>query len=158
MKKFLLFILFPLNYLYAVEVKCQFEEVYQNSDVQQGVFLIKDKMLRYEYYDQDLFTIITKNNNFFLVNNRSKIVQNIKENTESLNQLVEIISDFPNIKNVYNNEKLNVKIEKSANKFIKRVSIKSEDLNLSINILDCKFIEINKKYFRHFNFEEYKDN
>ncbi len=141
-----------------MEVKCQFEEVYQNSDVQQGVFLIKDKMLRYEYYDQDLFTIITKNNNFFLVNNRSKIVQNIKENTESLNQLVEIISDFPNIKNVYNNEKLNVKIEKSANKFIKRVSIKSEDLNLSINILDCKFIEINKKYFRHFNFEEYKDN
>ena len=88
-----------------MEVKCQFEEVYQNSDVQQGVFLIKDKMLRYEYYDQDLFTIITKNNNFFLVNNRSKIVQNIKENTESLNQLVEIISDFPNIKNVYNNEK-----------------------------------------------------
>ena len=49
-------------------------------------------------------------------------------------------------------------ITKSANKFIKRVSIKSEDLNLSINILDCKFIEINKKYFRHFNFEEYKDN
>ena len=115
-------------------------------------------MLRYEYYDQDLFTIITKNNKFFLVNNRSKIVQNIKENTDPLNQLVEIISDFPNIKNVYNNEKLNVKIEKSANKFIKRVSIKSEDLNLSINILDCKFIEINKKYFRHFNFEEYKDN
>ena len=97
MKKILIFILFPLNFLSALEVTCNFEEVYKNSEVQQGVFLIKDKMLRYQYYDQDLFTIISKNNSHFLINNRTKVVQNIKEKTESLNQLITIISDFPNI-------------------------------------------------------------
>ncbi len=112
-------------------------------------------MLRYQYYDQDLFTIIIKNNSYFLINNRTKVVQNLKEKTESLDQLIEIVSDFPNIKNIYNNNGLAVKIEKSSNKFIKRVSIKSQEINVSINIMNCKFNEINKKYFRHFNFEEH---
>ena len=157
MKKILIFILFPLNFLSALEVTCNFEEVYKNSEVQQGVFLIKDKMLRYQYYDQDLFTIISKNNNHFLINNRTKVVQNIKEKTESLNQLITIISDFPNIDTIYKGENSVVKIEKSKNKFIKRVSIKSEKLNLSINIMNCNFNEVDKKYFKHFNFEEYMD-
>ena len=112
-------------------------------------------MLRYQYYDQDLFTIIIKNNNYFLINNRTKVVQNLKEKTESLDQLIEIVSDFPNIKNTYNSDGLAVKIEKNSNKFIKRVSIKSQEINVSINIMNCKFNEINKKYFRHFNFEEH---
>ena len=142
--------------MYSVEVTCNFEEVYQNSEIQQGIFFIKDKMLRYQYYDQDLFTIIIKNNSYFLINNRTKVVQNLKEKTESLDQLIEIVSDFPNIKNIYNNsDGLAVKIEKNSNKFIKRVSIKSQEINVSINIMNCKFNEINKKYFRHFNFEEY---
>ena len=157
MKKILIFILFPLNFLNALEVTCNFEEVYKNSEVQQGVFLIKNKMLRYQYYDQDLFTIISKNNNHFLINNRTKVVQNIKEKTESLNQLITIISDFPNIDTIYKGENSVVKIEKSKNKFIKRVSIKSEKLNLSINIMNCNFNEVDKKYFKHFNFEEYMD-
>ena len=52
---------------------------------------------------------------------------------------------------------MNIKIEKSKNKFIKRISINSEELNLSINIMNCKYKEIKKIYFRHFNFEEFKD-
>ena len=36
-------------------------------------------MLRYQYYDQDLFTIISKNNKYFLINNHTKVVQNLKE-------------------------------------------------------------------------------
>ena len=155
MKKLLIFILFPFKFLYSVEVTCNFEEVYQNSETQQGIFLIKDNMLRYQYYDQDLFTIIIKNNNYFLINNRTKVVQNLKEKTESLDQLIEIVSDFPNINNIYKNEALTIKIEKSSNKFIKRVAITSEEINLSINIINCQFNEINKKYFRHFNFEEF---
>ena len=157
MKKLILFILFPLNFSFALEVKCDFEEVYQNSDVQQGFFLIKDKMLRYQYYDQDLFTIIIKNNNYFLINNRDKIVQNLKEKSKLLDQFIEIVSDFPDIKNTYNSDNFIVKIEKSSIKFIKRVSIKSEELNLSINVMNCNFNEIDRKYFRHFNFEEYSD-
>ena len=83
MKKILLLILFPINFLFAFEVTCNFEEVYQNNEIQQGVFLIKGKNLRYQYYNQDLFTIIVN------------------------------------------------------------------------NVMNCKFNEINKKYFKHFNFEEY---
>ena len=143
--------------MYGVEVSCNFEEVYQNSETQQGVFLIKDKMLRYQYFDKDLFTIIIKNNNYFLINNRDKIVQNLKEKSKLLDQLIEIVSDFPDIKNTYNSDNFIVKIEKSSIKFIKRVSIKSEELNLSINVMNCNFNEIDRKYFRHFNFEEYSD-
>tara|TARA_Y100001935_G_C17277138_1_gene495299 strand:- start:886 stop:1359 length:474 start_codon:yes stop_codon:yes gene_type:complete len=155
LKKILIIILFPLNFLYALEVTCNFEEVYQNSEVQQGVFLIKDKMLRYQYYDQDLFTIIIKDNNYFLINNRTNIVQNLKEKSETLDQLIEIVSDFPNINSIYNSDNMIIKIEKSSSMFIKRVSVKSEELNLSINIMNCNFDKIDKKYFRHFNFQKY---
>ena len=157
MKKLIFFIFFPFNFLFALEVKCNFEEVYQNIEVQQGIFLIKDKMLRYQYFDKDLFTIISKNNNFYLINNSSKTVHKINEKTKYIETLIKIISDFPHINDVYNSTEMNIKIEKSQNEFIKRVSVHSEELNLSINIMNCKFKEIKKVYFRHFNFEEYKD-
>ena len=157
MIRVLLIIAFPINFLFAVEVACNFEEVYQNSEVQQGVFLIKDDMLRYQYYKHDLFTIIAKRNNFFLINNHSKTVHLLNEKTEHLETLIKIISDYPNINSVYNENNTLIKIERSSNNFVKRVSIQSNDLNLSINIMNCKFNEIDKKYFRHFNFEEYND-
>ena len=157
MRKILFLILFPINSLFAVEVTCNFEEVYQTGEVQQGVFLNKDDMLRYEYFKHDLFTIIAKNNNFFIINNHSKAVQKLDEKTDSLETLIKIISDYPNIDNLYNKNDTLIKIERSTNNFIKRVSIQSDELNLSINLMNCKFIEIDKKYFRHFNFEEYTD-
>tara|TARA_B100000963_G_scaffold100400_1_gene86810 strand:- start:7891 stop:8364 length:474 start_codon:yes stop_codon:yes gene_type:complete len=155
LKKIILIILFPLNYLFAIEVSCNFEEVYQNGEIQQGVFLIKNQMFRYEYYDQDLFTIISKKNNYYLVKNNTKTVQKIDKNTDTIKALVEIISDFPHLKDTYKYDNSIIKIEHSTNNFIKRVSIKSEKLNLSINILNCNFDKIEKKYFKHFDFEEY---
>ena len=156
MKKILLLILFPFNLLYAIEVTCNFEEVYQNSEVQQGIFLIKNKMLRYQYYKHDLFTILAKNNKFLIANNHSKVVQKLNNKTESLEALLEIISDYPNINNSYEYNEMFIKIEKSKKKFLKRVSIQSDKLNLSINIMNCKFNKIDKKYFRHFDFVEFK--
>ena len=156
MKKIILIILFPINYLFAIEATCNFEEVYQNGEIQQGVFLIKNQMFRYQYYDQDLFTIISKKNNYYLVKNNTKTVQKINKNTDTIQALVEIISDFPNLKDTYKYNNSIIKIEHNANKFIKRVSIKSEKLNLSINILNCNFDKIEKKYFKHFDFEEYR--
>ena len=156
MKKIILIILFPLNYLFAIEATCNFEEVYQNGEIQQGVFLIKNQMFRYQYYDQYLFTIISKKNNYYLVKNNTKTVQKIDKNTDTIQALVDIISDFPNLKDTYNYNKSIIKIEHSSNKFIKRVSIISEKLNLSINVLNCNFDKIEKKYFKHFDFEEYR--
>lgn len=155
MKKLIFIIFFPINSLFAFEVTCNFEEVYSNSEVQQGVFLIKDDMLRYQYYDQDLFTIIAKNNKYFLINNNSKTVQRINEKTEALDILMDIISDFPELDSVYERNDLIIKLEKSSDEFIKRVSINSKEANLSINMINCRYDEIEKKYFRHFNFEEY---
>ena len=119
MKKIILIILFPINYLFAIEATCNFEEVYQNGEIQQGVFLIKNQMFRYQYYDQDLFTIISKKNNYYLVKNNTKTVQKIDKNTDTIQALVEIISDFPNLKDTYQYNNSIIKIEHSANKFIK---------------------------------------
>ena len=104
-------IFFPINF-FAFEVTCNFEEAYSNSEVQQGVFLIKDDMLRYQYYDQDLFTIIAKNNKYFLINNFSKTVQRVNEKTEPLDILMDIISDFPELDSVYERNDLIIKLKK----------------------------------------------
>ena len=158
MKKLILFFLLSYNSLFAVEIKCDFEEVYQNGDVQQGFFLLKDQMLRYQYFHENLYTIIAKNDNYFLVNNYdNKIVQKITENTEAIKSLIKISSKFPNIKNQYEQNKMKIKIEKNSNNFIKRIAIISNQINLSINILNCNFQKINKKYFKPFNFEKYEE-
>jgi len=68
---------------------------------------------------------------------------------------MEIISNFPDVEDFYEYNDSVIKIENSSDEFIKRVSIKSQELNLSINVLNCKYNKIEKKYFRHFNFEEY---
>tara|TARA_B100000886_G_scaffold279796_1_gene203863 strand:- start:137 stop:610 length:474 start_codon:yes stop_codon:yes gene_type:complete len=155
LKKIILIIFFPINSLFAYEVTCNFEEVYQNSEIQQGIFLIKDEMMRYQYYNQELFTIIAKNKKYFLIKNDSKIVQKLIEKTDVFDTLREIVLDFPKLKNIYKKNNLVIKIEKSTDQFIKRVSINSDEVNLSINMINCKFNEIEKKYFNHFNFVEY---
>ncbi len=156
MKKIFLLIFIPLYPLFSLEVRCNFEEVYQNSEVQQGIFFIKNDMLRYQYYKHDLFTIIAKNNKFYLVNNHSKAVQKLDEKTDYLETLMIIISDYPNIENVYRKNDAHIKIERGINNFVKRISIQSDELNLSINVMNCVFDKINGKYFRHFNFENYE--
>ena len=45
-------------------------------------------------------------------------------------------------------------IEKSADKFIKRISVNSDAVNVSINLMNCNFSNIDRKYFKVFNFEE----
>ena len=120
MKKTLIIFFLSINSLFAIEVKCNFEEVYQNGEVQQGIFLLKDKALRYQYYDEDLYTIIAKNNYYYLVNNfNTKTVHKATENTELIANFIEISSDFPNIKNQYHKDGFQVKIEKSHKKLSK---------------------------------------
>ena len=88
MIKFLFFIiLFSFSNLYSLELKCYFEEVYSDSSVQNGFFLIKDQKLRYEYRSKELFTIIHNYDQFFLVkNNDQKIVNKINQNTEIIEE------------------------------------------------------------------------
>jgi len=155
LKKLFLFFYLYSNSLFAIELSCNFEEVYKNGEVQEGVLLIKDNMLRYQYSKDNLFTIISKQNNFFLIRNDTKIVQQLSEKTETLKKFMEVASDYPDINNIYKDNDVIIKIEKSKNKFIKRLSVQSSEVNLSINIFNCSFDKIDKKYFRHFDFVEY---
>ena len=155
MKKLILFFSLFLNNLFAVEATCNFEEVYKNGDVQEGILMLSNNFLRYQYTKESLFTIISKKDQFYLVRNDSKIVQKLSENTESLENFMNLASDYPEINDTYRDNDLIINVEKSENKFIKRLSIQSDDVSLSVNIFNCNFNKINKKYFRHFDFVEY---
>ena len=155
MKKLILIFSLYFNCLFAIEVTCNFEEVYKNGEVQDGILMLSDNLLRYQYTKDNLFTIISNQNQFYIVRNDSKVVQKLSENTDSLRNFMDLASDYPNINHIYQDNDLFIKVEKSEINFIKRLSIQSKDVNLSMNIFNCNFDSINKKYFRHFNFVEY---
>ena len=136
---YLLIILFLTTLTHAIEKYCQFEEVYSNGDVQLGFLLIKDEKIRYEYSNQNLYTIIHQAENSFVIQNDNKhIVQKISQDARVLDSLIEILSQYPNIKEHYYFEDLSIKIEKNRKNFIKRLGIQSNNLNLSINLIDCE--------------------
>ena len=145
LKRLILLFSFYLNSLFAVEVTCNFEEVYKNGDIQEGILMLSNNSLRYQYLKERELGRLKSD----------KVVQKLNENTESLENFINLASDFPNINNTYQDDKLIIKVEKSANNFIKRLSIQSDEVNLSVNIFNCNFNTIDKKYFRHFNFVEF---
>ena len=138
-------------------MKCQFEEVYQNGDIQQGIILIKDNDVRYQYNDVELYTIIVKGENFILIDNKYQNLQTLNENIDIFKILVDALKNYPNIENQYKNENALVNIERSSSSFIKRISLISKDVNLSLNFMDCVELNINNEYFNYFDFKIFKD-
>lgn len=138
-------------------MKCQFEEVYQNGDIQQGIILIKDNDVRYQYNDVDLYTIIVKGENFILIDNKYQNLQTLNENIDIFKILVDALKNYPNIENQYKNENALVNVERSSRSFIKRISLISKDVNLSLNFMDCVELNINNEYFNYFDFKIFKD-
>ena len=140
--------------LFAFQTTCKFEEVYDNGQSEQGYMLLNDDKLRYQYYDQQLFTIFFKNNNFYLVqNNQTDVFQKIQDNTEAIKELMSLASLYPNIKDNYQSNDLNISLEKSKDHhFIKRLSINSTNLNMSIYFFDC---QNQTPHYRFFNFSPY---
>lgn len=146
---FFLLIILSAN-LHATEGKCFFEEVYKNGEKQNGLFLISEDSIRYEYFDQNLFTIIYQNNKFFLIQNRNKnIFDNINDQRINLFQhLVNIVKSYPNIEEQFKIQENLIVVEKSETyNFPKRISIKSKKLNLSIFLFECSNEPINKLFF-----------
>jgi hypothetical protein len=161
MIKFLFFIpLLFISNLYSLELKCHFEEVYVDGSVQNGFFLIKDQKLRYEYSSKELFTIFHNYDQFFLVkNNDQKIVNNITQNTEIIEELLRLSQKYPDIEKEYISDDLIIKIEKAlSGNFIKRVLINSPNIKVSIYFNDCQKIKIPNRYFSYNPFFEYKLN
>jgi len=132
----------------AKSVKCEFEEVYQDGSIQSGYMLFRDGLLRYEYDDKQLFTIIF-NKDYFVIRNDNKNSVSKLNNDLILNELKSVINNYPNIKTFYNNDDINIKIHESKDKnFLKRISINSPDANLSIYFINCNFENIPKRYFQ----------
>ena len=140
-----------------MEIKCQFEEVYQNGEIQQGIILIKDNNIRYQYNAVELYTIIVKGDNFILIDNKYQNLQTLDENIDVFKILVDALKNYPNIENQYKNENVLINIERSSGSFIKRISLVSPDVNLSLNFLSCVELNINNKYFNYFDFKVFKD-
>jgi len=151
---FFILFLFYQSSLFAFETACKFEEVYDNGQAEQGFMLLKDKKLRYQYYDNQLFTIFFKNNDFYLVkNNQTKFFQKIQDNTEVIKELINLAALFPDIKDNYQSNDLKISIEKSKeHHFIKRISVNSKDMNMSIYFFDC---QNQMPHSRFFNFSPY---
>ena len=138
-------------------MKCQFEEVYQNGDIQQGIILIKENDVRYQYNDVELYTIIVKGENFILIDNKYQNLQTLNENIDIFKILVDALKNYPNIENQYKNENALVNIERSSSSFIKRISLISKDVNLSLNFMYCVELNINNEYFNYFDFKIFKE-
>jgi hypothetical protein len=132
------------------EMKCHFEEVYIDGSEQRGFLLINNKMLRYQYYDKQLFTLIRNNDlNFVIRNDNPSIVQKIDEKNQIL--LSNLIKLFlsSQIKNTeYQDQELIIKAQTSEEfEFYKRISIQNNDIVLSVYFYNCKTTILNEKFF-----------
>ena len=145
---------FAFHNVFALEVTCQFEEVYMDGSHQQGVFFFDNNKLRYQYNNPQLYTLVYDNFELYAVqNNNTHVYQLVIDQHNIVNSLKDISNDYPNFENHYKFANQEVIVETNEKKnFIKRLVFKSEQLNLSIYFQDCKFAKINSKLFSYKNF------
>jgi len=146
--------------LFASGLSCKFEEVYQNGELQIGHLLIEGNKLRYEYIDPNLYTIIFVNEKLIVVENGEKNkFQLIEKENSIIPEFINIYKDFPDVMENYKLKGFDIRVEKKISKlFVKRLAIKSENLNLSIFFFDCKKMNIDKLYFEFNPFNKYVPN
>ena len=143
---FIILFLINLN-LSASSLYCEFEEVYQNGDYHQGFLLMKDGNLRYEYLDNNLYTILFLNQKLIIVENLDRTKSQYIENHDQIIPfLIDIYKDYPNIEKQFQKSNYNFLVESNHNNFIKRVKITSPKLNMNIYLNQCDNRDIEKKY------------
>ena len=133
--------------VFALSIQCDFEEVYENGEIQQGLILINKENLRYQYFEQGLFTLLYVNKKLFVIENSNLNRAQIIENNEIIPFLSDIYKDYPDIKKSYFRNNYEIIIEKSHKYFIKRLIAKSPQINVSVYFNNCKEVRINKKFF-----------
>ena len=161
MIKLLVFLkLFFITNLYALELKCNFEEVYADGTVQGGFFLIKNQKLRYQYNVQNLFTIFHNHGQFYLVkNNDREVINKLDENTEIVQELLNIANKYPQVEKEYKSNDVEIKLEKELKgDFLKRISIITPKVKLSVYLNNCQNLFINDRFFTHNPIFDYKFN
>ena len=155
---FLLLFLFITKNTSATELSCLFEEVHQTGDTHQGAIIVKDKKFRYQYFSQNLYTIIHKDNLFFYVENRDKTkFFKITKDSDTLKAIVNIINDFPEVEKEYLLTDTIIKVELSkTDKVIKRIIVLSDESNMTVYLKECKNNPIKDIYFSWSPFWDYK--
>jgi len=146
----LILIFFSIN-LNSKEIFCEFEEVHSNKEVNNGFFLMKKNKFRYQYKDFRLITIFSDTENTFYVQNSNTSVYHLIDTPPSyLETLKFIISDYPNFQQVYSSPDYQISIEKSLNhNFLRRISINSQKINVSIFFFNCANMSLADQYFSH---------
>ena len=161
MVKFIIFLqLFFITNLYSLDIKCNFEEVYADGTIQGGFFLIKNQKLRYQYNSQNLFTIFHNDGQFYLVKNNDKdVINKLDENTEIVQELLNIANKYPQIEKEYKSNNMAIKLEKEiTGDFFKRISIITPKVKMSVYLNNCQNVVINDRFFNHNPFFDYKFN
>lgn len=148
------------NITLSSQLKCNFQEVYQDGQIQNGILFLGSTQVRYQYNDEKLFTLIYHNNEilYSVSNQNSSELDQINHNKEIFKTILDI-KDNNNISETLHLDGMQVDIEKNKkDKFVKRLAIKSKDLNMSIFFIDCIEKEIDKKLFYVNPFYEYSGN
>ena len=141
--------------LISIELECKFEEVYIDQSIQNGLILIKDQNLRYQYSDKKLYTIIKNPKGIFLINNYSKEVsQEIFDPV--VDKIIQILNEQNFQKKIYIFDNLNIKVFFNKNgDLVKRIAIQSPKVNLSIYLNDCNQQPIQQYLFNNEPFYDY---
>lgn len=157
--KIIVFVFFFYKNLFSIELACNFEEVYQNGEIQQGIMLIKDDKLRYQYNSKNLYTILRNQEIFFLIeNNDVDNFKKVEKNMKTLIGIQKILNDFPEIEDEYKIDEIMIRPEmKLNNKYIKKISILSPHLNMSVYFPECKKQKIPDRYFFYSPFFQYEE-
>ena len=138
---------FSLN---SLEFSCDFEEVHANGTVNQGIVLLKEDKLRYEYLNKDLFIIFVDGKETYLFDKKKQKVKNIKQNLDAIQIIMKLADKFPNIENDFEENNIKIQIEfNQNNNFIKRISIDSKRARLSLYFKNCLLDKpINNIFFK----------
>ena len=138
---------FSLN---SLEFSCDFEEVHSNGTVNQGIVLLNEDKLRYEYLDKDLFIIFVDGTETNLFDKKKQKIKNIKQNLEAIQIIMKLADEFPNIEDDFEENNVKIKIEFNKNiNFIKRISIDSKRARLSLYLKNCLLHKpINNIFFK----------
>lgn len=154
-----IFIFFFKNLTHASELICSFEEIYIDGTVQNGIIFLGDKKkLRYEYFDKSLYTIIFNNNKPFIIRNDNRsIYQALQNENEILDELIKLFNNEDLNLETFQNKDVQMKFEKSLEfEFYKRISINSNNINVSIYFYDCARTVFDNRYFNLNPFIEFR--
>ena len=141
----------------ARSINCYFEEVYQNGQVQEGLILIQNNNIRYEYFDNTLYTLIYKfDQQLYLIDNQNRNnIQAVETNKEFFYNLIKLYDQYPNINDEIRINDFKFSIEKSRKfDFFKRIAVRSNQINLSLYFNNCEETLLDYKLFNPKPFKE----